>query len=258
MSDLFVLLLLLSIICLIAGLVKPTWFSKLFKGNATRKKVGFTFLGTTVLFFILLGITAPKVVVVRKKSVAISNVQNKPPQQQMPPAQATPTAKPVSTSQAAPAPVDPQQQLEDSIKTAISNYKGGTPMSYKDLQVQNADADRPAGTKSVIVSVDTGETFSKNTLVNDTSTLASSLYQTVFQSNINGYDVFVWYYGQTKDQYGNSGDNELIIYGMDKDTYTKINWSGFDATNLCTFLKDQGNTEGDSGSDACNIVANIE
>lgn len=60
MVTLFVLLLLASIICLVIGLIKPKIFSRIFKKYATRKKLSLIFGGAIVLFFILIGATAPK------------------------------------------------------------------------------------------------------------------------------------------------------------------------------------------------------
>ena len=68
MSDLFLVFLLLSIVCLIAGIIKPTWFNKVFKGGATRKKTSLTFGICIVLFFILFGVTAPKSGTVKEQS----------------------------------------------------------------------------------------------------------------------------------------------------------------------------------------------
>lgn len=60
MTTLFILLLLTSITCLIIGLIKPKIFSRIFKKYATRKKLSLIFGGAIVLFFILIGATAPK------------------------------------------------------------------------------------------------------------------------------------------------------------------------------------------------------
>jgi|GEM_PF-533437 len=76
MSNLFLVLVLLSLLSLVAGLIKPAWFNKLFKGNATRIKTGLTFLGAMIAFFILFGVTAPK----SNNTVANQASQNSPVQ----------------------------------------------------------------------------------------------------------------------------------------------------------------------------------
>jgi colicin import membrane protein len=66
MESLFVISLLLAIVALIAGLIRPAMFTKIFKRELTRKNVLVYFGGATIAFFVLLAIfsepsTAPKV-----------------------------------------------------------------------------------------------------------------------------------------------------------------------------------------------------
>lgn len=58
MNALFLLLFLVSIVCLIVGLIQPKIFSRFFKDKASRKFVGLVFGIATVLFFILFGVTS--------------------------------------------------------------------------------------------------------------------------------------------------------------------------------------------------------
>ncbi|MBU4480832.1 hypothetical protein KKH59_00780 [Patescibacteria group bacterium] len=57
MENLFLLLFLASFICLIIGLVKPTFFSRFIKGEITKKKIGLIFGIATVVFFVMFGMT---------------------------------------------------------------------------------------------------------------------------------------------------------------------------------------------------------
>lgn len=57
MDNLFLLLFLASLVCLIVGLVKPTVFSRFIKGEITRKKIGLIFGIATVAFFVMFGMT---------------------------------------------------------------------------------------------------------------------------------------------------------------------------------------------------------
>lgn len=59
MTNLFVLLFLLSVIGLIVGLTKPGLFRRLIKKEISRKKIAMLFGGVIVLFFVLIGITGP-------------------------------------------------------------------------------------------------------------------------------------------------------------------------------------------------------
>lgn len=60
MASIFVLLLTASLILMIIGLIKPKVFSR--KGNVppTRGKIALVFTGLSLLFFILIGVTAPE------------------------------------------------------------------------------------------------------------------------------------------------------------------------------------------------------
>lgn len=55
MDNLFLLLFLTSLICLIIGLVKPMVFSRFINGEITRKKIGLIFGVATIVFFVMFG-----------------------------------------------------------------------------------------------------------------------------------------------------------------------------------------------------------
>lgn len=57
-STVFVLLLLASLTILIVGLVKPSFFTRVFNGQPSRKKFGLVFGVTSLVLFILVGITS--------------------------------------------------------------------------------------------------------------------------------------------------------------------------------------------------------
>lgn len=59
MSNIFLLLFFLSIIGLVAGLIRPQLISKVLKRSLPRKKTGLIFGTLAILFFILTGIMAP-------------------------------------------------------------------------------------------------------------------------------------------------------------------------------------------------------
>ncbi len=58
MENLFIILLLISLVCLLVGLVKPGLVLFFLKGEKTRKKVGLIFGLSSVLFFVLFGLVA--------------------------------------------------------------------------------------------------------------------------------------------------------------------------------------------------------
>lgn len=58
MNSVFIVLLLVSLACLILGLIRPTTLSRLVKSEITRKKAGLIFGTATIVFFILFGVTS--------------------------------------------------------------------------------------------------------------------------------------------------------------------------------------------------------
>lgn len=77
MENLFLLLFLASFVCLIVGLVKPTAFSRFFKDKANRKFVGLVFGISTVLFFILFGVTPNKPTPTTNPTTSTNNATTK-------------------------------------------------------------------------------------------------------------------------------------------------------------------------------------
>jgi hypothetical protein len=57
----FVFLFLLSLVCLVVGLIRPTVFSKLFGASVEKRRVGLIFGISTFALFVLVAITAPPV-----------------------------------------------------------------------------------------------------------------------------------------------------------------------------------------------------
>ncbi len=150
-----------------------------------------------------------------------------------------------------------QQILEENLASIVSSV-GGNDMSYRGLQVEKSDTDRPSDTKMITVSVDVKSFYNKSALLRDTGKLSSSIFKAVYGvPSIKAYDVLVWYRGETTDKYGNKKDSPILTYSIDKVTYGKINWSNFDQSNLCTFLDQEAKTSGTFDT-ACNVLANIQ
>jgi len=79
MENLFGLLFFISLICLIVGLIKPTIFGKFLKGELTRKKIGKIFGISTVVFFVLIGVTSEtpkKIDKQTEQQIVAENTQN--------------------------------------------------------------------------------------------------------------------------------------------------------------------------------------
>jgi cytoskeletal protein RodZ len=156
-SDLFLILLLVSFVCIIVGAVKPALFSRLFRKEITRKKSLLIFGVATLVFFVLFGITAPKTTpqqkVEQRSAVSeqkqeiktASETAHKPevktndtPAQK---ATTTPTATPKTTTTPAPTQVQqtPVSTITISQKNAVQkakSYLGYTAFSHDGLVEQ--------------------------------------------------------------------------------------------------------------------------
>lgn len=149
----------------------------------------------------------------------------------------------------------PPKTLEDRIK-ALAVKTGATDVNFNGIDDQKADSDRPEGSRMITVKLNVTSFLSADSFYRNTGELTGKIFQETFSSNQNVYDVIVWYYGETTDQYGNKKNDIILSQGIDKDTYQKINWQNFDSTKLCDFLKSEGSRNG--GQTACVTLANIE
>jgi len=234
MENLFIILFLIFLASTIAVYIRPSQFLKN-KTEPEIKKTKIGLIALTVVFFILFGVSSD--------ASKQNKTQNKPD---------TSKSTEKTVEKATPT-KSPQEIFEETLsKTVDSN------MSYRGIKTENADPDRPKDTKMITVSVDVKSIFNKSSFLRTTGKVSSKVFQTVFSnSSLNGYDVFVWYYGETTDKYGNKEDGVILTYAMDKGTYSKINWQNFDQSNLCNFLEQEAKTSGtfDTG---CKVLVNIQ
>ena len=229
-------------VLLVAGLIKPVWFNRVFKNNATRKKIGLTFGLALVVVVIISAIVSP---------TANSGQNNNKSQLQTAPAKqaaASPTPTPPTQQAAAqPTPTAPQtdqQKLDAAVKSQLQ--QASLPVSYNNTTIESDDSNKPKGSQYVTVDLNTGEFLDGNAFVTGTGKLTSDIMQQVFPINPNFYDVLLRYNGQTTDQYGNATTTMIMSYEMDRPLYSKINWSNFSNTlndvHLCAFIREQFNT----------------
>ncbi|KKU57753.1 MAG: hypothetical protein UX80_C0010G0014 [Candidatus Amesbacteria bacterium GW2011_GWA2_47_11b] len=150
----------------------------------------------------------------------------------------------------------PQEIFEETLSNTI--HKIDSNISYRIIETENADLDRPKDTKMITVSVDVKSFFDKNSLLRTSGKVSSGVFQAVFgNSSLNAYDIVVWYYAETTDKYGNKKDNIVLSYAIDKATFDKINWNNFDQSNLCNFLEQEAKTSGTFDTD-CKVLVNIK
>jgi hypothetical protein len=156
--------------------------------------------------------------------------------------------------QTATPPTSPQN-FEDRIK-ALAIKTGATEVSFNGIDDQKADSDRPEGSRMITVKLNVTSFLSADSFYRNTGELSGKILQETFASNPNAYDVIVWYYGETTDQYGNKKNDVILSQAIDKDTYQKINWQNFDSSKLCDFLRSEGSKN--EGQTTCVALANIK
>lgn len=155
-------------------------------------------------------------------------------------------------------PKTPEQSLANTIQSTISSTKVGAKIAYKDLKIQKADSDRPNGSQEVTASVNISDFYNKDTLWKDTGKLSAEVFKNIFASSINFSDAFVWFYGKTTDRYGNSKEDVVMSYSMDKATFAKINWSNFDPAALCSFLQQEEKLQGLGSGPSCHQLVQVQ
>jgi hypothetical protein len=137
--------------------------------------------------------------------------------------------------------------ITDAAQSALNSADvGATKVTYKGVQIEKADSDRPAGSKIITVSYSVTDFFDRRFLMNSTGKLSSAAFRNVFAENPNIYDVIFWYFGDTKDRYGNAKNEAILTYAMDRPTFNKINWSGSDEEGLCDFLMQEDHLTGNN------------
>lgn len=240
MDDLFLVISLLAIVGLAVGLIKPTWVKL-----ATRKSVSMWFGGAVIVFFILFNVTTDN----SSTPATVASTETSPS------ASVTDT-QPTNTSDPAPTPAQPD--LETTLKSIVENTSGSTNVTYRSILIENDEEDRPAGSKMLTVKVNVTSFYNKSSFTKDSGKLAAQLFQTGIPSSLKPYDVFIWFYGETTDRYGNKKDDVITVYSIDKVTYEKINWSSFDSAGLCDFLKQEEKISGIGTGPSCTIMPSIQ
>lgn len=78
LAQLFSFLLFISLICLVAGLIRPSLFKRFVKKDITKKQIGIIFGIASVVCFIMVGATAPKTTPEQKPAVSEQTEKIKP------------------------------------------------------------------------------------------------------------------------------------------------------------------------------------
>jgi hypothetical protein len=228
MDNLFALLTTISFIVLCVAYFKPSIVRL-----KSKKQVILIFGGTTFIFFVLFGIVSPSP---NNQLVAQS-------QSVQAPVKSIATTTTAITSQV---PLTEKQKIENVALFAIDKV-GSSWATIKNIEDTSAldygVKDMPAGSKLVIIDIESGNLGGDSGTLILTGQLTSEIMHQIFQINPKFNEVLVRYYSKLVDQYGNTNDGMMMSYTMDRAIYSKINWSGFSDTqndiHLCSFLKNQ-------------------
>jgi hypothetical protein len=162
---------------------------------------------------------------------------------------ATPTSPPIKITADVPVAPATQQNLTNVITTLLQ--QNSSQFSYNNITIDSDASDkfytRPTGAKQLFIDINTTDGFWDDaSFVTGTGKFASNIFQQVFPIDPTFYEVNIRYYGTTTDQYGNSKNDMVMQYNMDRPLYGKINWGGFADTendiHLCAFLREDFNT----------------
>lgn len=236
----FIFLFLISLVALIVGLVRPNLFSKIL-GSSSRKRVGLILGSATLVLLIIAVATTPTT---PRPEQAAEQVEIEPV------AEAPQTETPISATTSTPQ----APSTEERIK-AIAFDDVTTDISYRSFEDQKGESDRPAGSRTILVSLNLGGFSSASSMYRGTGEITSKVFREAF-TNPNVYDVIVWYYGDATDQYGNKKNKVVLSQAIDKVTFLKIAWDNFDTSKLCEFLRSEGRVNG--GQTTCVALVEFE
>lgn len=226
MNSLFLALLLVSLVGLVIGLIKPS----ILKLKSRKQSVLFLG-GAALLCFILFGVTSTPQTTTQKESV---NTQE-------------------------------QKSLQENISDSINNALGsqtnmgkqrvvGVEISkyttkllemykYKNTDVVNG----------ILVKINSDENLTTNLQKGTMHNEAAKIMQAIFPIDSNIGDIIIWSQLPVKDQYGNAKDDTAIIYSVSRALFSKINWNNFDYHDLPNLLKSENGTD-----DRNNYFENIK
>lgn len=221
LTGLSAFILLLALPALVAGLVRPSLFRKLFGPEPTRKKVSLTFGLVSLVAFVIVGITAPKVPEPANpqpvaQTSATPTVSNQTPA--LSPAETkTAVAAPAPSKPAAPA---PDAQLKQLVANVLSGNNNNSEPYLRSVDVVS----QINGGWGVFVEMNADSNLTSNMTKQDIELEMTKVYTAIYTSGIDVKTASVAAYLPGTDQYGNSSDflaYKTILPASDGD---KVNW----------------------------------
>jgi hypothetical protein len=238
MSKFFAIVFMFSAAALVVGLVRPS-----FVRQPTRKRVALVFASAAVASFLLVGITMSPPV---QSPAAVSAVKSSQAQARPP----APETRPKTLD----------EMTVGAAQRALANRKTGFKATYKEERVDDEDGDptRAASCKLASVSYYVPEFFDKDDLIENTGALSASAFRNVFALSPAICDVVVMYYSDLINRYGHRSQGEALSYNINRKTFNKIDWTGFNEEKLCGFLQEEDKLTGGDMNTQCIPQVKIE
>ena len=134
----------------------------------------------------------------------------------------------------APAPGTPANALEEGIRSDLADFRQ-TGIAFTGVRLEDGRLlDYAPGTRIIYIRLGAGQRMLG--LLEATNALGSRLFRRAFEAAPDIAAVYIDLVGPLADRYGHRYDAPWISYAMDRKTYAKIDWAGFDSGNLCEFL----------------------
>lgn len=245
MNSLFLVLLLLSFVGIIVGLIKPSVVKM-----KSRKQSLLVFGGSTVLFFILFGITAdpipatspkPETKVVQQAESPKANETEQP----------APKMAEQTVQQPTPQPKTLEEKITDAINTSLGSKTNTDKQRVVGVEITKYDASMISAYKYKsgetvvypLIKINADENLTTNLQKSTMNDEAVKIAKAVFPVDQTIGDIIIWSQLPVKDQYGNIKDDTAIIYSMSRSLFDKVNWSNFSYRDLPTLLKTEHNID---------------
>lgn len=221
----FAILFLISIVCLIVGLIQPKVFSKIFKKNSNKIIIGLVFGFLSFAFFVAIGATAPATETKPAAPTAAANPSEAT-------ATATPTPVPTSTpATSTPTPTpDPNAIIKLSVQKAVDGLKSkGDKVSLAKVDVTKQDPEfcTGLGVDVVFDSKDSGFNNSQTIKLFYTPEIAD-IYLAIHKSGQTICRASVYITTDLIDKYGNKSNGTVYQTIIQNDKWSKINWNNDD------------------------------
>ncbi|MCK9578967.1 MAG: hypothetical protein M0Q92_00775 [Methanoregula sp.] len=216
----------------------------------SRKQSLLVFGSSTVLFFILFGITADP-------APATSPKPETKVVQQAESLKASETEQPASKTteqtvqQPTPQPKTLEEKITDAINTSLGSKTNTDKQRVVSVEITKYDASMISAYKYKsgetvvypLIKISADENLTTNLQKSTMHDEAVKIAKAVFPVDQTIGDIIIWSQLPVKDQYGNIKDDTAIIYSMSRSLFDKVNWSNFSYRDLPTLLKTEHNID---------------